>query len=133
MKKTIPINVSVSVNVDLKKAWEYWTLPEHITGWNFASPEWHCPRAENDLRPCGTFNIRMEARDGSEGFDFGGTYELIRDYNLIEYKIGDGRRVIVRFSGKGNETTIKEEFEPETLNSPELQRVGWQAILYNFK
>ncbi|MEO1652870.1 MAG: SRPBCC domain-containing protein [Bacteroidota bacterium] len=73
------IEVSASISAPLQKVWEYWTKPEHITQWNFASPEWHCPQAENDPQPGGKFSWRMEARDGSVGFDYAGTYDQVEE------------------------------------------------------
>ena len=96
--KTIDITVETTVNVPVEKAWEYFTKPEHITKWNFASDEWHSPAAENDLRPGGKFSYRMEAKDESFGFDFGGVYDAVEEHKLIEYTIGDGRKVKIVFS-----------------------------------
>jgi uncharacterized protein YndB with AHSA1/START domain len=131
-EKTI-ITVENTIDAPVEKVWECWTKPEHITQWNNASDDWHSPRAENDLRPGGNFVYRMEARDGSFGFDFGGTYDVVRKNEYIEYTIGDGRKVKVTFSGKGNSTKIVESFEAENINSVEMQKGGWQAILDNFK
>jgi len=127
------ITVEASVNAPVKKVWDYFTMPEHITKWNNASDDWHTPRAENDLRTGGNFNYRMEAKDGSFGFDFGGVYDEVETNKSIEYTMGDGRKVKVSFSENGNATAISETFEAETQNSIELQRTGWQAILNNFK
>jgi uncharacterized protein YndB with AHSA1/START domain len=127
------ITVEASVNAPAKKVWDYFTMPEHITKWNNASDDWHTPRAENDLRTGGNFNYRMEARDGSFGFDFGGVYDEVETNKSIGYTMGDGRKVKVSFSDNGNATAISETFEAETQNSIELQRTGWQAILNNFK
>ena len=127
------ITVSAIVKASVKKVWQYWTEPQHIMQWNNASDDWHTPKAENDLREGGTFSTRMEAKDGSFGFDFGGVYDKIKEHELIEYTIGDGRKVKIVFSTNGNETTVVESFEAETENSIELQQGGWQAILNNFK
>jgi len=127
------ISVETTVNAPLKKVWEYFTKPEHVTKWNNASDDWHTPRAENDLRKGGNFNYRMEAKDGSFGFDFGGIYDEVETNKYIEYTMGDGRKVKVSFSENGNATEVSEIFEAETQNSIELQRGGWQAILDNFK
>jgi uncharacterized protein YndB with AHSA1/START domain len=131
--KAISITVETTVNVPVEKAWEYFTKPEHITKWNFASDDWHSPVAENDLRPGGKFNYRMEARDESFGFDFGGVYNTVEENKLIEYTIGDGRKVKVAFSGNGKTTHVIEVFEAEGTNPIEMQKNGWQAILNNFK
>jgi uncharacterized protein YndB with AHSA1/START domain len=131
--KTIDITVETTVNVPVEKAWEYFTKPEHITKWNFASDDWHSPVAENDLRPGGKFSYRMEARDESFGFDFGGVYNAVEEHKLIEYTIGDGRKVKIAFSGNDKTTHITEVFEAEGTNPVEMQKNGWQAILNNFK
>jgi len=130
--KTV-ITVENTVQAPVEKVWEFWTKPEHITKWNSASDDWHTPRAENDLRPGGSFSARMEAKDGSFGFDFGGVYDDVKKNELIEYTIGDGRKVKVSFSGAGNSTHIVESFDAEQTNPVEMQRGGWQAILDNFK
>ena len=126
------ITVEVSLNLPIEKVWEAWTKPEHITQWNAASEDWHCPRAENDVRTGGKFNSRMEAKDGSMGFDFEGTYDEVKEHELIAYTIGD-RKVRVIFVPLGFATLIKEEFEAENENSIEMQKNGWQYILDNFK
>lgn len=130
--KTI-ISVQVTINAPIETVWKHWTSPEDITKWNNASEDWHTPRAENDLRPGGHFLYRMESKDGSSGFDFGGVYDRISTNDIIEYTIGDGRKVKIVFTGNGNETSVVESFETENTNSLELQRNGWQAILNNFK
>ena len=131
--KTSSITVETNVKAPVKKVWQYWTVPEHITKWNNASDDWHSPYAENDLRTGGKFLSRMEARDGSFGFDFGGVYDNVKINELIEYTLGDGRKVSVRFADNGNETRVVEMFEAEDTNPTEMQRAGWQAILENFK
>ena len=130
-KKTITIQAVI--NAPVEKVWQFYTKPEHITQWNHASDNWQSPRAENDLKPGGKFNYRMEAKDGSSGFDFYGTYEKIKTDELIDYSIGDGRKVMVAFTEKKNETHIEIKFEAESTHSIEMQRSGWQAILDNFK
>ncbi len=130
--KTI-ITVETLVNAPVDKVWEYWTKPEHITKWNNASEDWHTPHAENDLRAGGKFSSRMEAKDGSFGFDFGGVYDAVNTNEYIEYTIGDGRKVKINFTDEGGKTKIVESFEPETENPEEMQKGGWQAILNNFK
>jgi len=127
------ITIESMVNAPVEKVWEYWTKPEHVTGWNNASDDWHSPRAENDLRTGGKFLYRMEAKDGSMGFDFGGVYDAITPNKYIEYTIGDGRKVKVSFSGQGNATKVIESFEAENIHPLEMQRGGWQNILDNFK
>ena len=130
--KTV-ITVENTVNAPVKKVWEYWARPEHITKWSNASDDWHTPRAENDLRTGGKFVSRMEAKDGSMGFDFGGTYDEVRDNEYIEYTMGDNRKVKVTFTSNGSSTKIVESFEAEDTHPIEMQRGGWQAILDNFK
>jgi uncharacterized protein YndB with AHSA1/START domain len=127
------ITVESTINAPVQKVWEYWTKPEHITKWNAASDDWHSPRAENDLRAGGSFSCRMEAKDGSFGFDFGGIYDAVTENEYIEYTMGDGRNVKVRFEGNGSSTKVTESFEAENTNSIELQRGGWQSILDKFK
>lgn len=127
------ITVETIVNAPIERVWQYWTSTEHIIKWNFASDDWQCPRAENDLRPGGKFNYRMEAKDGSMGFDFNGIYDTVKTNELIEYKIEGGREVKIVFSAGGNSTKVTETFEAEDTNSRELQQTGWQAILNNFK
>ena len=127
------VTVETIVNAPIEKVWELWNSPEHITRWNSPSEDWHSPRSENDLRTGGKFNTRMEAKDGSFGFDFEGIYDDVREHDLIAYTLGDGRKVFVKFSQKGNSTAISEKFEAESLNSIEMQQSGWQAILDNFK
>ena len=127
------ITVEATVNAPVDKVWQYWSSPEHITRWNHASDDWHSPRAENDLRKGGKFSSRMEAKDGSFGFDFGGVYDEVKPNELIEYTMGDGRRVQVLFSVQGNQTRVQETFDAEETHSIDMQRSGWQAILDNFK
>ena len=131
-EKTV-ITVQVTINAPVAKVWEYWTKPGHIIQWNSASPDWHTPKAENDLRTGGRFSSRMEARDGSMGFDFGGVYTQVKEHALIAYTLGDDRKVSISFIASGNTTTVKESFEAEDQNSEELQRAGWQSIMDNFK
>ena len=127
------ITVETTVNAPVEKVWKFWSGPEHITQWNTASEDWHTPSATNDLRVGGTFSARMEAKDGSFGFDFGGVYDAVKTNELIEYTLGDGRKVSVHFSGKGNETHVSETFEAESTHPVDFQRAGWQAIMDNFK
>ncbi len=131
--QNISITVQCTVNASLEQAWDYFTLPEHITQWNFASDDWHTPKAENDLRVGGKYFARMEAKDGSFGFDLIGIYDEIVNQKLLAYHLEDGRRVRVEFMSNESSTEITETFDAETENSKELQRGGWQAILDNFK
>ena len=128
-----PITVESTVQAPVEKVWDFWTSPEHIVQWNNASPDWHTPKSENDLRPGGKFLTRMEAKDGSFGFDFEGTYIDIKTNELIAYTLSDGRTVSITFTSEGDRTRVTETFEPENQNPIELQRGGWQAILDNFR
>jgi uncharacterized protein YndB with AHSA1/START domain len=130
--KTI-ITVEATVNAPVEKVWKFWSSPEHITKWNNASDDWHTPYAENDLRVGGKFTSRMEAKDGSFGFDFWGVYDVVVTNERIEYTLGDDRKVKIVFTNKGNATQVIESFEAENENSIELQKGGWQAILDNFR
>ncbi len=130
---TTSITVEATVNAPLEKTWNTWTSPEHIKNWNNASDDWHTPLAENDLRVGGTFTSRMEAKDGSFGFDFSGIYDDVKTNERIAYTMGDGRKVTVLFSKEGDTTKVTETFETESQNPVEMQRDGWQAILNNFK
>jgi len=127
------ITVETLVNAPVDKVWEFWTKPEHITKWNNASEDWHTPKAENDLRVGGAFSSRMEAKDGSFGFDFGGVYDEVKTNELIAYTLGDDRRVKITFVADGQTTKVTEIFEAEAVNPAEMQQTGWQAILDNFK
>jgi uncharacterized protein YndB with AHSA1/START domain len=132
MVKTL-ITVRASVYAPIEKVWRNWITPESIIKWNNASADWHTPRATNDFRKGGRFSFRMEAKDGSAGFDFEGIYDRIIENKQIDYTIGDGRKVKITFSSDGNKTEIIESFEAENTNSVEMQRNGWQSILDNFK
>ena len=127
------ITVKSTINASIDKVWEFWTLPEHITKWSFASPDWHTPYAENDLREGGKFKSTMAAKDGSMSFDFEGEYTLVEKNKAIEYVMADGRKVEISFAATPNGVKITESFDPETQNPEEMQRGGWQAILDNFK
>lgn len=130
---TVKISVQANVMADAKKVWDYYTNPKHITQWNFASPDWQCPKAENDLRVGGKYSARMEAKDGSWGFDFEATYTEVVNQKTFTYVLGDGRSATVDFETLGNQTNVNVTFDAETENSEEMQRGGWQAILDNFK
>jgi uncharacterized protein YndB with AHSA1/START domain len=127
------ITVENTVNAPVEKVWKFWNGPEHITKWANASDDWHTTRAENDLKTGGKFLSRMEAKDGSFGFDFGGVYDEVRANEYIEYTLGDDRKVKISFSDNGDQTKITQTFEAESTNPIEMQRTGWQAILDNFK
>jgi uncharacterized protein YndB with AHSA1/START domain len=132
-KEKTSITIEAVIKAPVEKIWKDWTNPEAIVKWNNASDDWHTTRAENDLRAGGKFNARMEAKDGSFGFDFYGIYDKVITNELIEYTLGDDRKVKIIFTKQGNNTQIIETFEAENTNSIELQKGGWQAILDNFK
>lgn len=127
------ITVEATVNAPVEKVWELWTKPEHITKWNNASEDWHTPHAENDLRVGGRFSSRMEAKDGSFAFDFGGVYDEVKINEYIAYTLDDGRKVKISFLANDRATKVTESFEAEDTNPIEMQQEGWQAILDNFK
>lgn len=128
---TLTVQTTVATTPD--KTWELWTRPEHITQWNQATEEWHTPHAENDLREGGNFTYRMEAKDGSFGFDFAGTYRQVAPHQLIAFTLNDGRLVEVKFEPSENGTLVTETFEAESENPIEMQQMGWQMILDNFE
>ncbi|MFN3404811.1 MAG: SRPBCC family protein [Cytophagaceae bacterium] len=127
------ITITATISADKKKVWDYYSNPEHITRWNFAHESWHCPSAENDLRVGGKMKSRMEARDGSFGFDFIATYTEIKDQQKIVYVMEDGRGAEISFEDIGGKTKITITFLAESQNPVEMQKQGWQAILDNFK
>ena len=126
------IVIKASVNSPLEKVWEFYTKPDHIVNWNFADPSWHCPSARNDLKVGGDYSARMEAKDGSFGFDFDATYTEVKPLKSFTYEFG-GRRSTVTFEKAGEQTNVVVSFDPESENPIEMQRDGWQAILNNFK
>ena len=126
------ISIETIVNSPIEKVWNCYTLPEHITQWNFAHPSWHCPAASNDMRVGGIYNARMEARDGSFGFNFEAIYTELTPNKSFTYRMGD-REVHVRFESFNGGTKLRVIFDPENENPIEMQRGGWQSILDNFK
>jgi len=126
------ITVTTTINADAKKVWDYYTNPKHIVNWNFADPSWHCPTATNDMKVGGIYNARMEAKDGSFGFDFEAVYTEIHDGESFAYEFG-GRQSSVVFKEQNGQTTVTVTFDPETQNPVEMQQQGWQAILNSFK
>lgn len=127
------ITITAVINAPVATVWDAWTKPEHITQWNHASDDWHCPKAEYDLRSGGTFSATMAAKDGSFSFDFGGDFNTIKEGELIDATLGDGRMWKTYFKSNGDQTSITERFEAESMHPPEMQQGGWQAILNNFK
>jgi uncharacterized protein YndB with AHSA1/START domain len=130
---TTRITVQTTIAAGLEKVWNYYHAPEHITGWNFASDDWHCPKAENDLQAGGKLKTRMEAKDGSFGFDFEAVYDEVIDQQKIQYTLADGRQSTTEFVPAEQGTTVITTFDAESQNPTEMQREGWQAILSNFK
>jgi uncharacterized protein YndB with AHSA1/START domain len=129
-KKLICIEINTSEPIH--KVWTYYTSPNHIMHWNQASPDWHCPKAENDLQISGAFSYTMAAKDASFSFDFSGKYTAIENEKIINYTMDDGRICEILFIQMKEGTRIVQAFEPETENTIELQTGGWQAILDSF-
>ena len=127
------ITIETTINADTNKVWDYWTKPEHITKWNFASDDWHCPKAENDMIVGGIYTARMEAKDGSFGFDLKAVYDEIVPFEKIVYTMEDGRKVLTTFEKVNDKTKITTIFEAENQNPVDMQKAGWQAILGNFR
>lgn len=126
------ITVETVVNADRERVWHAWNNPSDIEQWNAASDDWHTTRSSVDLREGGTFTSRMEAKDGSAGFDFEGTYTRIVPRERIEYRMSDGREVSVEFIDEDDGVRVRNTFDAETENPPEMQRQGWQAIVDSF-
>ncbi|MBL7723860.1 MAG: SRPBCC family protein [Chitinophagaceae bacterium] len=132
-KAKTTITISAEVNAPVEKVWISWTESKHITQWNQASDDWHCPKAENDVQPGGKFSSTMAAKDGSFSFDFGGVHDEVVKHKTIASTMGDGRKMRVSFEDKNGKTKVIESFEAENIHSLEMQRFGWQSILNNFK
>ncbi|MGE3975524.1 MAG: SRPBCC family protein [Bdellovibrionales bacterium] len=127
------IKIEAIVSAPVEKVWIYWTKPEHITKWNFAVDDWQCPSATNDLQVGGIYKARMEAKDGSFGFDFEAVYDEVIPQKKLTYTMADGRQATTHFESVGNQTKVTTVFDAEKQNSEEMQKGGWQAILNNFK
>lgn len=127
------ITIEALVAAPIERVWRCWTEPEHITKWNFASDDWCCPNAENDLQDGGRYRARMEAKDGSVGFDFEAVYKEVRLRERLALEMADGRTAITTFEASGDSTTVTTTFDAEEENPIDMQRDGWQAILNNFK
>lgn len=127
------IRIEATITAQRAEVWRCWTSPEHITQWNFASDDWCCPSARNELKVGGTYAARMEAKDGSFGFDFEATYDEVVHPTRLSYTMVDGRRADTDFIERDGSTTVTTNFDAETENPVEMQRAGWQAILDNFK
>ena len=132
MANETKITVQVTVNAPVERVWKLWNAPEDIVKWNTADPSWHTPSSENDLRVGGKFKNRMEAKDGSFGFDFEGIYNTVPLHKEITYTLGDGRQATTVFSEEDGKTHVATTFDPENENDPEFQKQGWQMILNNF-
>jgi len=131
--KAIQITIDVTVAQSPEIVWDYYTNPKNIVNWNFASDDWHCPKAENNPIVGGAYFSRMEAKDGSFGFDFKAVYDAIIPKEKLVYTLEDGRKVTTLFEKTGNATKITTVFEAENQNPVDMQKAGWQAILNNFK
>lgn len=127
------ITVSATINAPIEKVWERYTAPDHITKWNFASADWQCPWAKNDLKVGGKYAARMEAKDGSFGFEFEAIYDVVKVNEELSYTMADGRKATNLFKANGAQTLVETTFDAESENSAEMQKGGWQAILDNFK
>jgi uncharacterized protein YndB with AHSA1/START domain len=128
----LKITIETLVKSDLDTVWSAWNNPEDIKRWNAASDDWHTTNSTVDLREGGKFSSRMEAKDGSFGFDFEGTYTRVEPQKTIEYVMADNREVTVEFTDGPDGVLVRETFDAESQNDPEMQRSGWQAILDNF-
>ncbi len=133
MSDGVFLEVSATIAAPLDQVWEKWTQAAHVVNWNFAHQSWCCPRAQVDFCVGGTSSYRMEAKDGSMGFDLDATFTAIEDHKQILSVLADGRKVAVDFSMVDNQTEVIQRFEPEQENPLELQQGGWQAILNQFK
>ena len=127
------ITIEATINAPLAEVWAYFTEPQHIVNWNHATKDWHCSNAVNHLQVGENFSYRMEAKDGSFGFDFKGVYTEIIDQQKIVYKLDDERKAEIQFIKENNQTKVIEQFEAEASNPLEMQEQGWQLILNNFK
>jgi uncharacterized protein YndB with AHSA1/START domain len=127
------ITIDAVIVADIQKVWDYYNSPEHITKWNHASDDWHCPKAENDMKIGGTYLARMEAKDGSFGFDFKAIYDEIIPMAKVAYTLEDERKVVTTFEKQGVKTKVTTVFDAEAMNPIDMQKAGWQAILNNFK
>lgn len=132
MAQVTKITVSATADAPVAKVWKAWNTPADIMQWNAADPSWHSPSSENDLRVGGKFKHRMEAKDGSFGFDFEGVYDKVEEHKEIAYTMPDGRKATTVFAEKDGKTDIATTFDAESENDPEFQKQGWQAILNNF-
>ncbi|MBK9149649.1 MAG: SRPBCC family protein [Saprospiraceae bacterium] len=130
---TTKITIQAVISADRQKVWDYYTKPEHITRWNFADPSWHCPTASNDIRVGGKYLARMEAKDGSFGFDFEAIYNEVKDGEKFTFTMTDNRIVEATFKEREDKTELTIIFDAESENPVDMQQQGWQSILDNFK
>lgn len=127
------IAIEAVIDADIQKVWNYYNSTEHITKWNYASDDWHCPKVENDMKIGGIYFARMEAKDGSFGFDFKAIYDEIIPMAKVAYTLEDERKVITAFEKQDHKTRVITVFDAEKINPTDMQKAGWQAILNNFK
>ena len=128
------ITIETTINKPVVPVWNSWTDPKHVINWNFATDEWHCPKATSDFNEGGHFSYTMASKDGKMAFDLEGVFDMIQPMKRIEYTLSDGRKVSIIFEKiSEQQTRVEQSFEPESINDPEMQRLGWQAILNNFK
>lgn len=127
------IQIEATIEAPLAKVWSFWTQPQHITHWNFAADTWCCPRASNDLKVGGQYSARMEAKDGSFGFDFEAVYDQVIDQKKLSYNMSDGRNATTTFESRGSTVKVITVFDAEKMNPEQMQKDGWQSILNNFK
>jgi uncharacterized protein YndB with AHSA1/START domain len=128
-----PISVSTTVDVPRSETWHYYTEAEHVINWNFASEDWHCPAARNDLREGGTFAITMASKDGNMEVELEGTYEEIKPEQHIAYTLENGNKVTVDFKDQDDGTRVDIRFEPDPDEDHDSQRDQWEGILGNFR
>lgn len=127
------ITIQNTIQAPIEKVWQYWTEPDHIVQWSFASDDWEALNPENDLKVGGRFKTTLAAKDKSMSFDFSGTYTSVEENRLLEYTLDDNRKVKVEFTSTPEGTQVVQSFDPESENPEEMQRAGWQAFLDNFK
>lgn len=128
------LTVTSEINKPLNEVWDFFNNPEHIVNWNFAHESWECPSAKNDMKVDGKLEVRMQAKDGSFGFDLVGIYDQVVENELLKYHFEDHRNIEVIFEKlSDNKTKVTENFDPENMNPLDFQKDGWQAILDNFK
>ena len=133
MKQPVNITVHTLVHAPLQMVWQYWTDPQHIKNWNSASPDWETTQATSKLKIGGRFSYTMQAKDGSSGFAFSGTYVEVLPQQLLAFQLDDGRQVCITFEAHGDTTSLTETFDAEQYHTAEQQQSGWQSILDHFK